>query len=144
MIKKMGMATRSSYAFAVSVMTVTVLMGPLEVRSQPRIENSRLAVPSIILSLQQSPLETLSLLQGLSQPDHFSGAVDILVNSGTPRPEIGGIHSMNLTQSQIQNINLKHSSTVVWSDNRGTWKSDPPGGTCMLLSISHINSEPCN
>ena len=40
-------------------------------------------------------------------------------------------------------LSNKSDGSTIWSDNRGTWKSDAAVGICMLQSKAGVNSDPC-
>jgi hypothetical protein len=94
-------------------------------------------------NLQQ--LDLHSNVSPLQAPGFQATAVDPLM--GTPASSFGGlvqVEAIRFPQSTEQSVSIKPTSTVVWSDNRGTWKSEPPGTACLLQSTSSMNTDSCN
>lgn len=136
-------------SLAAPALTATVLLAPLEVSSQPGLQDPSLPGATGILSLQQAnPSETLNLLQGPSQlspnADIQGGVLGSSINPVALESLVGGVHARNFPQPADQSYGPRGNNSIVWSDNRGTWKSDPPNNACMLQSTSQMNSDSCN
>jgi hypothetical protein len=122
---------------------------PPEASSQPGLQDPSLPDTSGILTFQRgTPPDTLHLLQGpalLTPTAEAQGGVrDSSIDPGALQSLVGGSQATNLPPAADQNYGLRGNNTVIWSDNRGTWKSDPPGDACMLQSKAQINADSCN
>jgi hypothetical protein len=136
-------------SIAASALTAMALLSPLGASSQPGLQNPSLPDASGVLSLQQgNPSETLNLLQGPSQlsttADVQGGTLGSYTNPVAVDSLVGGVDARNFPQPAEQSYGPRGNNSIVWSDNRGTWKSDPPGDACMLQSTSQIKSDSCN
>jgi hypothetical protein len=105
--------------------------------------------PSGLASLQPgNPLNTLSLLQAPSfhstTQDSMSGPQAGGLDGSSLGSALSGPSAIGFSEVTEPIRGLKSSNAVVWSDNRGTWKSEPPGDACMLQSSSSINANSCN
>jgi hypothetical protein len=56
----------------------------------------------------------------------------------------GQMDAIRKSLDSVQSPNTRPSNVVVWSDNHGIWKSEPPAIACMLQATSTDNSQPCN
>lgn len=94
-------------SLAAPALTATVLLAPLEVSSQPGLQDPSLPGATGILSLQQAnPSETLNLLQGPSQlspnADIQGGVLGNSINPVALESLVGGVHARNFPNQQIK------------------------------------------
>ncbi len=143
------MAIKIIEFLAAPALSGAVLLAPLEANSQQGLQIPSLPDPGGILSLQQvTPPETLNLLQVPTQlsptTDSQGGALGGSINPVVLESLVGGVDVSSFPQPTDQSHGPRRNNPVVWSDNRGVWKSNPPGDACMLLSSTQINSDSCN
>ena len=75
---------------------------------------------------------------------HAPGLASLMNPQGALTDVQGQMDAIRKSLDSVQSPNTRPSNVVVWSDNHGIWKSEPPATACMLQATSTDNIQACN